>query len=148
MNEIFVALIAGLLGGLVGFLAQVFLSVRSVEATSISDQISDLKRIEMYAIDYWLADPTNKAINKGLAAQLKGAVMASSTFEEDGPKVLGYRFSKYSDLISELDDIVTGGSFETEKKDVDPERVVATMRVVGKLIAHLRKCRRYVYLWR
>lgn len=148
MNEIFVAVVAGLFGGLVGFLAQVFLSVRSVEATSISDQISDLKRIEMYAVGYWLADPNDKAINQGLAAQLRGAIMASSTFEEDGPKVLGFRFTKYSDLVSELDDIVTGGSFETEKKDVDPARVVATMRVVGELIAHLRKCRRYVYLWR
>lgn len=143
-----VAIFVGVLGGLVGYLAQVLISVRNSEVLAISDQIADLKRIEEYAVAYWLADPSDKALNSELAARLRGAVMASSSFEEVGPDILGFRFQRYSELVLELDDIVTGGSFETDEKVVDSGRVVATMRTVGKIVSHLRVCRRYAFLWR
>ncbi|KRS11029.1 hypothetical protein XM53_18290 [Roseovarius atlanticus] len=146
--EFVVAVFGGLIGALLGFLVQVFLSVRSSEVSAISDQIADLKRIEQFAIQYWLADKHDPQLNKELATKLRGAIMASSSFEEIGPQVLGCRFSKYSDLVLELDDIVTGGDFEDDLKDVDPARVVAAMRVTGELVSHLRVCRKFVYLWR
>lgn len=146
--DIAVALIAGLFGGFVGYLLQVFVSVRSSELQAISDQIDDLRRVEQFCVEYWMTEPQNKAACRELAAKLRGALSASSTFEETGPSILGCRFEKYVSLTTKLDDIATGGKFESRRDDVEPERVTACMRTVGELVSHLRTCRKYVFLWR
>lgn len=146
--ELGVALIAGLVGALTGFLLQVFISVRSTDLLTISDQIADLKRIEEYGVTYWLTHPKEEGECKRNAAKLRGALAASSSFEEHGPEILGCRYQKYMDLVLKLDNTVTGGPFESERKDIDPARASACMRIVGELISHLRTCRKYVFLWK
>lgn len=146
--EFAVAVFAGLIGGLIGILAQTLVFVKNSELAAISDQIDEVRRIETLATQYWLTPPSDDQECIQLASRLRGAIMASSNFEEIGPKILGCRFSKYVDLTLELDDVVTGGRFEEAERPIDPTRVVATMRVCGELVAHLRVCRKYVFLYR
>jgi len=146
--DLAIPLIAGLVGAFLTYLFQVILSVQAANQAAISDQIDDLRRIEALATEYWLTEAEKKQQNERLAAQLRGAIMASSSFEEVGPRILGCRFKRYTELTVKLDEIVTGGDFESERKNVDYGRVAATMRVTGELVSHLRFCRTHVFTWK
>lgn len=147
--EIAVAIVAALVGGLLGFSIQVFLSAMSEDAKAIDDHIRDIEKIEKLAVDYWtVSHADDPGRDKILAMRLRGALYASGVFEEVARGALGSRFQKYADLVARLDKTTTGGDFDSPRKQADPQRVVSTMRCSGEIVIHLRTCRKFIYLWR
>lgn len=144
--EFAVAIFAALAGALLTYLAQTYFAMHSEDSSHLSDHIDEVRRIENYAVDYWLADPKDDAAKqRHFQAQLEGAVSASSCFNEDARRILGWRYGEYVDLDQKIYDAATGGSFGSSDKEIEYNRVVEIMSLCNQMRSLLRQARRGQY---
>lgn len=144
------AMLAALLGAIIGalctFFVQSYYSIRSQDIAHINDFIQDLERIERFSVEYWLnAKKSDHEAQKRNAAQLRGALHASTMFFSVGPNLLANDWQKFTELDGRLFDTATGGEFETAKQEADPARVVEIMECTNEIRSLLRDARRKTY---
>lgn len=144
--ELFIAILAGVFGALLAYLAQTYFAMQSQDSAYLNDHITEIQRIENYAVAYWLTDP--KLDSDGMLihqAKLEGAISASGCFNNDAKRILGKNYEKYVSLDQSIFETATGGSFQTNLKKVDYPRVVEIMRYCNEMRALLRRSRRQQY---
>lgn len=144
------AITAGVIGAAVGalgmFFAQSYFSIRDQEIAHINDFIKDLERIEQFSVRYWLnSTKVTLEDQEQIAAQLRGAIHASSLFYEVGPKLLGGDWEEFQEWDGKLFDAATGGDFESVSQVADSGRVLEIMKCTNKLRALLRGARRKAF---
>lgn len=146
MGEVLAAILGAIGGALAAFLGQAYYSIRSQDIAHINDFIGDLERIERLSIEYWLRTKEVEPKDQGrTAAQLRGALHASTMFLAVGPRLLASDWSKFESLDGRLFDAATGGDFETTKQEPDPARVVEIMECTNEIRSLLRGARRKTY---
>lgn len=141
--EFAVAIVAGLTGALVTYLAQNYFAMQSEDSAHLNDHISEMKSIEEFAVSYWLTDPVlDPTKDKLFAAKIQGAIFASSCFNGDARRILGNMYSEYVELDQSIYDAVTGGGFQTANRKIEYERVVEIMALCNQMRSLLRRSRR------
>lgn len=144
--EFAVAIVGGLVGGLVAYLMQMHLTMYSADTSSLNEHIDELRIIEDYAVAYWLLDhDEDLRVESDLEAKLEGALTASACFNEDAKRILGRLYPAYVEFDQEFFDAVTGGDFQTAHRKSEPHRVIEIIRIGNEMRALLRKGRRQQY---
>jgi hypothetical protein len=144
MSEMLVGILGTIVGWLLGFFGQSYFSLRSQDVAQINDFLNDLDRIERLSIEYWLNGKEDESQSK-VAAQLRGALHASSMFLAVCEKLLANDWEKFEALDGRLFDTATGGEFETAKQAPDYARVVEIMECTNEIRSLLRVARRKTY---
>ncbi|WP_320177505.1 hypothetical protein [Roseovarius pacificus] len=120
--------------------------MQSEDSAHLNDHISEIKLIEGYAVEYWLADPVLENFKqKYNQAKLEGAISASGCFNEDAKRILGNKYSAYVKLDQAIYEAATGGQFGTAAKQADYNRVIEIMRLCNEMRSLLRQSRRSQY---
>ncbi len=144
--EFAIAIVAGLVGAILAYLAQIYFSLQSENTLTLSDHIIEISTIEAYALDYWATDNGKEIKNDEiLASKLEGAMSASSCFHEEAKRILGFRYSDYVELDQEIYEATTGGSFRTSEKSIEYQRIIEIMTLCNRMRSLLRKSRREQY---
>ncbi|CAN0436563.1 unnamed protein product, partial [Scytosiphon promiscuus] len=126
--EIATLLFGGVLGAPLTFATQFYFSRKSQVVAHINDFISDLERIESLSIEYWSRDYRDDPDGQlAIAAQLRGALHASSMFLAVAEPLLAADWEEFNKMDGRLFDATTGGYFETTMQFSEPERVVTIM---------------------
>ncbi len=145
-TEIFIALGSALLAAILTFLLSTWLSFRAENVALLNDHIQQVDRIEGLAVAYWLVDAEDSpAESDGIAAQLNGALSASSIFSEVAPGLLGYRLRDYEAKDLEIYEAATGGTFQTKDRPADFHRVSHVISICNEQRLLLRNARRNIY---
>lgn len=140
------AVLAASLAAIFTSLIHTYFQMRSADVDSINDHIGEIRRIEEYAVAYWLVDPaTNPDEELRLSTCLSGAMSASSHFNEVAGRIFGSSYAKYIDLDQRLYNTATGGMFQSAGRQIDTRRVIETMNICNELRALLRKRRRSIF---
>lgn len=144
--EIFIAILAGLFGALLAYLGQTYFAMQSQDSAYLNDHISEIQRIEDYAVAYWLTDQKLDSARLLLhQTKLEGAISASGCFNNDAKRILGKNYQNYVSLDQLIYEAATGGSFSTNLKEIDYNRVVEIMTYCNEMRALLRRSRRQQY---
>ncbi|WP_270729579.1 hypothetical protein [Shimia sp. Alg240-R146] len=145
--EFLVAIFAALAAALLTYLAQNYFAMQSEDSAHLNDHISEIKIIESYAVEYWLADPDEEEKKQRLyQVKLEGAISSSSCFNEDAQRILGYKYTEYVKLDQAIFEAATGGAFGTAEKAIDYNRVVEIMTLCTQMRSLLRQSRRIQYM--
>lgn len=125
--EFGVAVFAAFAGALLTYLAQNYFAMQSENSAHLNDHISELERIESYAVAYWSAEPREGRKKQQLyQAKLEGAISASGCFNEVAQRILGNDYSKYMEMDQAIYEAATGGQFGAAAKKIDYHRIVVS----------------------
>lgn len=130
------------LGIVVTILLGVIRSRVSADLSSINELISDIIKLEEYAVTYW--SRSGRADDDlALEGKIHGALNATRFFDVD--RICGAHTARFRELDVDLADAITGGAFETEGKTVSSATIARILEVSHQLRAHLRAVRRAQY---
>lgn len=116
-------LIGALIGALFSYLAQNFAAIRSMQVAKLNSHIATLDTLEGFATEYWLLGPSaSRMVEQALEARINAHLTALNHFESDAQKLLGALYARYSAVAGDLYDHVTGGDYETARRDFDKFR--------------------------
>lgn len=140
------SLFIAVLAGFIAFLYNVYLAYVKERIAYINECIQSVDRIEKLAVEYWLS-PGNASHEGELiaAAELRGALAVTATFNLELRRICGERFSEYRKLDGALFDAATGAAFETADRKPDPSQTVLVMASCHELRAFLRSERPRAY---
>lgn len=146
MSSLSNGLILTLTAALLAFLYNVYLARVKEKLSFVNDCIQSIDRIEKLAVQYWLADGKETFQEELVAAaELRGALAVTSTFEDVFRDICGLRFAEYRRLDGGLFDAATGASFESAWRTADVSQTILVMQACHELRAFLRSERPRIY---
>lgn len=127
------------LGVIVTVVTGVIRSRVSADVSSIVELTADIEKIEELGVAYWSRSGRDDD-DRVLEGRIHGALNATRFF--DAERICGCYVQRFRELDVELADAVTGDSFETADKTIDPAKITLIMELSHRLRAHLRTVRR------
>lgn len=135
-----ILLLAG--GALLAWLLQQYRISRGEDVSLVNEHIKDIEKFRDAAQDYWLKLPKDMTEERASAAKVKAAHAATTLVYEHINVICRNRSHDYKQLSIELYKCATGGTFESLREDIVPERAIETYDRATELIHLLRSVRR------
>ncbi|MER9295759.1 hypothetical protein NKI38_04540 [Mesorhizobium sp. M0621] len=126
---------------LAGVIFQQYRAARSEESALINEHIKDIEKLSEAAQSYWLKTPKDLEEETFLAAKVRVTHAGTTALYEVISRICGPRHAEYQTGMQELYKSATGGSFESARRALDPERAMATADLAADAIHLLRVSR-------
>ncbi|MEI9404442.1 hypothetical protein [Mesorhizobium argentiipisi] len=124
-----------------GVFFQQYRAARSEEGALINEHIKDIEKFSETAQSYWLKKPKDLEEEVFLAARVRVSHASTTALYEVISRICGPRHAEYQTGMKELYNSATGGTFESARRSLDPERAMATADLAASTIHLLRVSR-------